>query len=151
MISPGVEVIPSNEGNEDIDISIGLTADSGNVSKVSKVTLNFLQHYPDGINDIEKITQKVDPESANSDEFSFEIYRGIVRLTPLDTERPIIFKDSFKYQMNNKGYDQYGSIFYIVNADDGSNSVYIWYYSDSGRPFHIETVTPIGCVAGVCF
>lgn len=149
MISPGVEVIPSNEGNVSNDVSIGLTTDnSGNISEVK---LNFLQHYRDGIKDIEKITQKVNPEDPNSADFSFEIYRGIIRLTPLDTERPIIFKDSFKYQMNNKGYDQYGSIFYIVNADDGLNSVYIWYYSDSGRPFHIETVTPIGCIAGVCF
>ena len=51
MISPGVEVIPPDEAK---DISIGLTTNGS--GDVSAVTLNFLQHYTDGIKDIEKIT-----------------------------------------------------------------------------------------------
>ena len=138
MISPNVNMIPKYS-DDNTTISISTTV--GN-----KVNLSFAIKYNTGVYNIGRIYT-----SDNSSGDSFEIYRGLIRLTPMNTMQPIIFNDNFKYPKNNKGYDQYGRIFYIVDSGDNDNSVYIWYYSDRQIPFQIETITPISTIEGVCF
>jgi hypothetical protein len=94
-------------------------------------------------------------ESRPSGKDNLELYRCMVRLTPLKcldgTYPKIIFPDNLLYQKYNKAYNINGDICYIVDADDGYNSVYIWYFSEKRNPFYIETITPIWAMTGVVF
>jgi hypothetical protein len=118
MIAPSVTMIPSIDTDSNYDLKLGawLYKNIGKPDEEYYFALDFRKIYPSGKFEIEQID-------------GYGILRAVIRLTPLDTRRPIVFEEGFQYKFGNKGYDAFGNIFYMVEADDGNNSVYIWYYS----------------------